>query len=71
MYIQEIEKLDFNTDKQFQEKIDMHPIMRKEVSVQSVIIKFLIARSTIEREDLNTLLLLQGIGNGSLNLNAI
>ncbi len=69
MYIQEIEELDFNSDKDFQQKIDNHPLMKKEVESQSGIITFLSNTMTIDHEDIQTLLNLQKNNKkGSLDL---
>jgi hypothetical protein len=59
MYIQDIESLDFNTDKNYQQKIDNHPLMKKEVAMQSGIIIFLSNSKTFDFSDLQTLLHLQ------------
>jgi uncharacterized protein YjaG (DUF416 family) len=69
MYIQEIEKLDFNNDPLFQVKIDNHPLMIKEVAIQTGIIQYLETASTLDYEDITTLLDLQSNNSkGSLNL---
>jgi len=69
MYIQELESLDFNTDKDFQIKIDSHPLMQREVAIQTGIINYLSTRKSIDLEDINTLLSLQeNNGKGNLNL---
>lgn len=59
MYVQEIENLDYYSDS-FQEKIDTHPLMEKEIAIQSGIINFLIRHPIYEFEDITTLLSLQG-----------
>jgi uncharacterized protein YjaG (DUF416 family) len=59
MYIQEIAELDFNTDRYFQQKIDNHPLMQKEIKIQSGIITFLNNNTSIDLEDIQTLLQLQ------------
>jgi uncharacterized protein YjaG (DUF416 family) len=59
MYIQDIENLDFNSDKLFQHKIDTHPLMQKEKAIQSGILSFLSSRTTIDYENVRTLLRLQ------------
>ncbi len=59
MYIQEIENLDFNQDKDFQQKIDAHSLMRKEIAKQSGIISFLSNSKSFDFGDLQTLLHLQ------------
>jgi uncharacterized protein YjaG (DUF416 family) len=59
MYIQEIENLDFNNDKNFQQRINNHPLMQKEVAIQSGIIAFLNNSKVLDFEDLQTLLQLQ------------
>lgn len=68
MYIQEIESLDYNTDKYFQTKIDSHPLMQKEMAIQTGIINYLISSKSIDLEDINVLLILQG-NNRKSNLN--
>lgn len=69
MYIQEIESLDFNTDKEFHTKIASHPLMQKEVAIQTGIINYLSTSTSIDLEDIRTLLNLQeNDGKGSLNL---
>ncbi|WP_199119246.1 DUF416 family protein [Pedobacter sp. ASV28] len=69
MYIQEIEDLDFNRDKDFQKKIDSHPLMKKEISIQKGIVDFLIASMSFDLDDIRVLLNLQENNNkGSLNL---
>lgn len=59
MYIQELNNLDFNKDKAFQQKIDSHPLMKREVSLQSGIISFLSKSKTFDFGDLQTLLQFQ------------
>jgi uncharacterized protein YjaG (DUF416 family) len=61
MYIQDKEELDYNSDKNFQSKIDSHPLMKKEIEIQSGIITFLYGTKKIDSEDIKTLLLLQEI----------
>jgi len=68
MYIQDIERLDFNTDKLFQQKIDQHPLMKKERAVQAGIIKFLIDSSTLDHEDIRILYRLQETSKQQGNL---
>ncbi|MFT3677221.1 MAG: DUF416 family protein [Chitinophagaceae bacterium] len=69
MYIQELESLDFNADKDFQTKIDSHPLMQREVAIQTGIINYLSSRKSIDLEDINTLLSLQeNNGKGNLGL---
>jgi uncharacterized protein YjaG (DUF416 family) len=69
MYIQEIEGLDYNSDKDFQNKINNHPLMKKEIDIQIGIIRFLCKSKTLNFEDIITLLLLQDNNKrGSLNL---
>ncbi len=69
MYIQELENLDFNTDKDFQNKIDNHPLMKKEIAIQIGIIGFLNNSKTLDYGDIQTLLKLQeNEKRGSLNL---
>jgi uncharacterized protein YjaG (DUF416 family) len=68
MYIQEVENLDFNTDKDFQNKINNHPLMKREVAIQTGIISFL-SNKTLDYGDVQTLLHLQENNKkGSLNL---
>ncbi len=67
MYIQEIENLNFIIDKEFQKKIDNHPFMQKELSIQIGIIAFLRNRKVIDFDDIHTLLQLQD-NKGSLGL---
>lgn len=59
MYIQEFESLDFNTDKNFQKKIYSHPLMVREIAIQTGIINYLSNCNSIDLEDINTLLRLQ------------
>lgn len=59
MYIQEIENLNFNTDQDFQKKIDQHPLMHKELAIQSGVINFLNKIKSIDQEDIQTLIDLQ------------
>ena len=59
MYIQYIDKLDFNTDRGFQQKIDNHPLMQKEVAIQLGIITFLSNSRAFDYGDIQTLLHLQ------------
>jgi len=68
MYIQEIESLDFNNDNDFQKKIDKHPLMQKEIAVQSGIISFLANSKVFDFGDLQILLHLQE-NNKKSNLN--
>lgn len=69
MYIQEIENLDFNTDKEFQNKISNHPLMKREVAIQTGIISFLNNSKALDYGDIQTLLYLQeNEKKGSLNL---
>jgi uncharacterized protein YjaG (DUF416 family) len=71
MHIQEIDKLDFNTDINFQQKIDNHPLMKKEIKIQSGIVFFLnnIKTTALDFGDLQTLIHLQKNNNkGNLNL---
>ncbi|GAA3919744.1 DUF416 family protein [Chitinophaga oryziterrae] len=68
MYIQEIDDLDFNTDKDFQLKIDRHPIMKREIAMQQGIITYLSQITELEPSDLQTLIRLQENNRGSLNL---
>jgi uncharacterized protein YjaG (DUF416 family) len=71
MYIQEIENLDFNTDRLFQQKIESHPLMIKEISIQKGIINYLLNIKNIEEPDIVTLLQLQENNKGTLNLSSI
>lgn len=59
MFIQDIENLDFNSDKNFQQKIENHPLMKKEIAIQFGIITFLSNSTSIKPEDIETLLQLQ------------
>jgi uncharacterized protein YjaG (DUF416 family) len=68
MYIQEKEDLDFNTDKSFQQKIDHHPLMIKEISIQKGIINYLSNVTNLEASDIDTLIQLQENNKGSLRL---
>jgi len=68
MYIQEIDGLDFNADKNFQQKIDNHSLMRKEVAIQQGIINFLCNSRTFDYGDVQVLLDLQE-NNKKSNLN--
>lgn len=68
MYIQEIESLDFNKDKYFQQKIDNHPLMQKELAIQQGIVTFLCNTKSIDYGDIQTLLHLQE-NNKKSNLN--
>lgn len=68
MYIQEKENLSYNTDKQFQQKIDNHPLMIKEVLIQKGIITYLHTISSINLSDIDTLIKLQSNNRGNLNL---
>jgi uncharacterized protein YjaG (DUF416 family) len=69
MYIQEIEALDFNKDKDFRKKIDNHPLMKKELTIQSGITSFLNNSKNIDQGDIQTLLNLQENNKkGSLGL---
>jgi uncharacterized protein YjaG (DUF416 family) len=67
MYIQEKESLDFNTDLNFQKKIDGHPLMINEIETQIGIIKYLTKVNNLTEDDLVTLLELQS-NKGSLQL---
>lgn len=68
MYIQDVENLDYNTDKHFQQKIDTHPLMIKEISMQKGIISYLAKIKNIEPLDISTLLQLEENNRGSLSL---
>jgi uncharacterized protein YjaG (DUF416 family) len=69
MHVQDIEGLDYNSDKDFQKKIASHPLMKREVDIQTGIIAFLNKAKKIDFEDIKTLLLLQeNDKKGSLNL---
>ena len=67
MYIQEKESLDFNADKNFQQKIDTHPFMQREINIQTGIISFLNNTKGLDSGDIATLLTLQD-NNGRSNL---
>lgn len=66
MYIQERDDLDYNLPT-FEQKIQDDPLMQKEISIQKGIINYLIKIKSIQREDITTLLSLQG-DNGNLDL---
>ena len=69
MRIMDIASLDFNKDKDFQKKISEHPLMQKEVKIQSGIITFLKNIDLLQPEDIQTLLSLQDNNtNGNLDL---
>jgi uncharacterized protein YjaG (DUF416 family) len=68
MYIQEIEDLDFNNDKDFQLKINSHPLMKRELIMQQGIISYLSSINDLEPGDLQTLIQLQDNNKGSLGL---
>lgn len=69
MYIQEIENLDFQNDDDFDNKMDNHPLMKKEVQIQQGIITYLLKSCKINYDDVNTLLQLQDkSGKGNLGL---
>jgi uncharacterized protein YjaG (DUF416 family) len=68
MYIQEKEALDYNTDKDFQQKIDSHPLMKKEVATQKGIVSYLSNINNIEPSDIDILMRLQENDKGSLEL---
>lgn len=64
-YIQEIDNFNYNTDKNFQQKIESHPLMQREIMIQSGIISFLNSGKSFDYEDLQTLLTLQENNNKS------
>jgi uncharacterized protein YjaG (DUF416 family) len=69
MHIMDIDSLDFNRDKDFQKKIDEHPLMQREINIQLGIIAFLKNIDSFRPADIQTLLSLQDNNNkGSLNL---
>ena len=68
MYIQQKEDLDYNNDKDFQKKIDSHPIMQKEVLIQKGIISYLLKINNLQPVDIDTLIQLQENNKGSLSL---
>lgn len=68
MYIQDKEGLDFNSDKNFQKKIDTHPLMIKEIATQKGIIAYLSSIDKIMPSDIETLIQLQENNKGSLGL---
>jgi uncharacterized protein YjaG (DUF416 family) len=68
MYVQDIEKLDFNKDKDFKKRIYTHPLMENEIKIQSGIITFLNNSTSLDFGDLQTLKQLQGGNKGSLDL---
>ena len=53
--IQENENLDFNTDENFQQKIDHHLLMQKEVAIQIGTISYLEKISSLLPIDIDTL----------------
>jgi uncharacterized protein YjaG (DUF416 family) len=59
MYVQDLDNLDYNADKNFQQKIESHPLMQREITIQLGIISFLNKRKILDYEDLQTLLNLQ------------
>ncbi|RXK85269.1 DUF416 family protein [Filimonas effusa] len=67
MYIQEKNKMDYNADPEFEEKILRDPLMIKELDIQKGIILYLEKIENINKTDIETLLQLQGF-NGNLNL---
>jgi uncharacterized protein YjaG (DUF416 family) len=67
MYIQERDNLDFNTDKQFEEKIQQDPLMQREIYIQKGIISFLNKIDIINEADIDTLVQMQVL-NSSLDL---
>lgn len=68
MYIQEKDNLDYNNDENFQQKIDDHPLMIKEISIQKGIISYLSRIDNIQISDITTLVHLQENNKGSLSL---
>jgi uncharacterized protein YjaG (DUF416 family) len=68
MYIQDKEELDFNSDKNFQKKIDTHPLMIKEIATQKGIISYLSSIDKLLPSDIDTLTQLQENNRGSLSL---
>lgn len=67
MFIHVKYDLDFNTDKEFEQKIFNHPLMQKELNIQKGIISYLSKVQNIEQSDINTLLDLQA-NNGKGNI---
>ena len=70
MYIQEIDNLDYNSDSAFQQKIDDHFLMKKEIRIQKGIIDFLVKinSTTLDSADIQTLLNLQKKNKSNLDL---
>jgi hypothetical protein len=69
MRIQQEENLDYNTNKDFQQRINTHSLMKKEISVQLGIIRYLKNIQSLDSGDLQTLLRLQENNKkGSLGL---
>lgn len=68
MYIREMENIEAS-DKNFRQKVDEHPLMKKEIFIQQGIITFLRNTNSIDDTDLQTLLRLQENNKkGSLDL---
>lgn len=59
MYIQVKEHLDYNIDKEFDNKIFSHPLMKREITIQQGIIGFLAKSSDLQEGDISTLIHLQ------------
>lgn len=68
MYIHDTNRLDPNTDKDFQQKIDSNPLMKKELAMQKGIISYLSTIDALQPYDINTLVHLQENNTGSLSL---
>ncbi len=58
MYIQEIENIE-PTEKNFRQRVNDHPLMKKEILIQQGIITFLCNANSIDYGDIQTLLHLQ------------
>jgi len=69
MYVENLESLDFNKDKDFRKKIDNHPLVKKEIEIQSKVISILTNIDMLIPENIQTLLNFQHNNKkGSLNL---
>lgn len=68
MYIQERENLDCNTDKNFQQKIDSHLLMQKEIFTQKGIISYLEKIDYLSSADIDTRCQLQENNKSNLDI---
>lgn len=69
MYIRDVNNIDEYNNKNWIQLVNDHPLMKKEVAIQSGIISFLNNRKTLDYGDIHTLLRLQeNEKKGSLNL---